>query len=265
MKMHQISSRHNPFFKDLQRIARAAGGARSQQLLLEGLNLCSSWLQHRSAPQAVIIDQAVQQTPAIQALLAQVPAVDCYAFSSALFQRLTDVVTPQGVMFLVDKPVARLPARITQSCLILDRIQDPGNLGTLLRTAAAVGIDTVFLTTGTVSPWSPKVLRSAQGAHFLLSIHERMHPAKCLDRLQIPLALTVLDGEVSLFASTLEGPIAWLFGNEGQGVDAAWLKQADLKITIEHAPEVESLNVAVAAAVCLFEHQRQLQAAGDGD
>lgn len=263
MNMHLISSRHNPFFKDLQRIARAAGGGRTQQLLLEGLNLCSSWLQHRSAPQAVIIDQAVKQAPAVQALLAQASGVDCYVFSTSLFQRLSDVVTPQGVMFLVDKPAARLPARIMQSCLILDRIQDPGNLGTLLRTAAAVGIQTVFLTTGTVSPWSPKVLRSAQGAHFLLSIHERMSPADCLSRLHIPLALTVLDGEISLFSSTLDGPVAWLFGNEGQGVDAAWLERADFKITIEHAPAVESLNVAVAAAVCLFEHQRQLQVAED--
>lgn len=265
MTAHRISSRQNPFFKDLYRWARAAGGARTQQLLLEGMNLCQSWLLQRGAPDALILDEAAQSMPEVRALRAQMPEVPCYLLSSALFRRLSDVVSPQGIMFLVKKPAPELPAEISQTCLILDRIQDPGNLGTILRTAAALGIGEIFLTPGTVSPWSPKVLRSAQGAHFLLTLYEQMPRTECLPRLRIPLAMTVPDGDETLFGSRLTGPIAWLFGNEGQGVDPAWRADADYRITIEHLPQIESLNVAVAAAVCLFEQRRQCLTGGSGD
>lgn len=265
MTVHQISSRQNPFFKELSRCARAAGGARAEQLLLEGMNLCLSWLEHRGAPDALIIDETSQSLPEIRQLQAQLSHVPCYQLSSTLFRRLSDVVSPQGVMFWVRKPVPELPAQIRQTCLILDRIQDPGNLGTMLRTAAALGIEQIFLTPGTVSAWSPKVLRSAQGAHFLVTLHEQMDRSECLQRLRIPLAVTVPDGDETLFGSRLTGPIAWVFGNEGQGVDPAWRADADYRIAIEHLPQIESLNVAVAAAVCLFEHHRQLLNGDSGD
>lgn len=257
MTLHHISSRQNPFYKELQRIARAAGSARSKEILLEGLNLCSAWIEQVGAPKAIILDEQIAQQSAMQELLERLGDVPCYVLSRSLFARLSDVVTPQGVIFLVAKPYTELPTQVQQTCLILDRIQDPGNLGTLLRTAAAVGIDEVFLTAGTVSPWSPKVLRSAQGAHFLLAIYEQVGREECMQRLRIPLAMTVLDGDCSLFESQLTGPIAWLFGNEGQGADRAWWADASYRIRIEHEPQVESLNVAVAAAVCLFEHRRQ--------
>src|SRR5690625_6006621 len=94
-----------------------------------------------------------------------------YTWRRQLFQGLSDVVTTQGVMFLVARPKAQPMASINRTCVLLDRIQDPGNLGTILRTIAALDINEVYLTPGTVNAWSPKVLRSAQGAHFLTTIY----------------------------------------------------------------------------------------------
>src|SRR5690606_18830011 len=106
------------------------------------------------------------------------------------------------------------------------------------------------------SAWSPKVLRSAQGAHFVMTIYEHADLAALRSRLAVPLIATALEGAQSLYDTALPAECAWVFGNEGQGVDAALLVQADLRVFIPQIAEVESLNVAVAAGVCLFEQRR---------
>lgn len=257
--MHAISSRQNRFYKEWLRVAQGAGGSRSNLILLEGVHLCSAWLQHVGAPNAVLLDQGhINENALTELCEALAHDVPIYALSSRLFEGLSDVVSPQGVIFVVPKPTPLIPKEINQTCVLLDRIQDPGNLGTILRTAAALEIKHVFLTPGTVSAWSPKVLRSAQGAHFLTAIHEQVDFAQWVRVLKIPLALTLLDSQSrSLYDSNLQGPIAWAFGNESQGVDLHWLSAAKHRLIIPHAAQIESLNVSVAAAVCLFEHRRQ--------
>lgn len=255
--MHEIQSRQNPFFKKLQRIARAAGSAREPYILLEGIHLCAAWSTQFDPPKAVVINKKQVNQKAIITILKTVANTKIYVLSNHLFNILSDVINPQGIMFLVKKPEYNVPAAVKENCLLLDRIQDPGNLGTILRTAASLNINHIYLTQGTVSPWSPKVLRSAQGAHFHLAIYESTLVKQWVKQLAIPLAITVLEGGQSLYESQLKGPIAWAFGNESQGINTKWLPMATHLITIEHATQVESLNVAVAAAVCLFEHQRQ--------
>ena len=144
--------------------------------------------------------------------------------------------------------------------LWLDRVQDPGNLGTLLRTAAAVGIKQVFVSEGSVSAWSPKVLRSAQGAHFVLQVYEHLDLHALRERLRVPLVATALEQGQMLYSLDLPKACAWLAGNEGQGVDPALLARADLRVFIPQSDAVESLNVGVATAVCLYEQLRQHQA-----
>jgi len=257
--MHHISSRQNRFYKEWLRIAQAAGGSRSDLVLLEGVHLCSAWLQHFGAPNAVLLDQSQINESALAELFdALVDDAPTYVLSPGLFKGLSDVVSPQGVIFVVPKPTPHTLKEINQTCVLLDRIQDPGNLGTILRTVAALKINHVFLTPGTVGAWSPKVLRSAQGAHFLTTIHEQVDFAQWVTGLKIPLALTLLDSQSrSLYDSDLQGPIAWAFGNESQGVDSHWQSAAKHCLIIPHAAQIESLNVSVAAAVCLFEHHRQ--------
>src|SRR5690606_26047913 len=114
---------------------------------------------------------------------------------------------------------AEIPARIDENCVLLDRVQDPGNVGSVLRSCAAAGIQRVFLSDETAFAWSPKVLRSAQGAHFSLAIHERVDLQALLARLDVPLAVTTLESAQSLYHADLPSRCAWVFGHEGQGVD----------------------------------------------
>ena len=146
---------------------------------------------------------------------------------------------------------------------VLDGVQDPGNVGTLLRTCAAAGIKRVFLATGTAAAWSSKVLRSGQGAHFAMQIHEHVDLLALLPRLSVPLIATALDGSQDLYDADLPERCAWVFGHEGQGVAGELLAAAALRVRIAHeAGAVESLNVGAAAAICLFEHRRRFRRAG---
>ena len=136
-------------------------------------------------------------------------------------------------------------------------MQDPGNLGTVLRTAAAAGIGQALLSPGCAAAWSPKVLRAGQGAHFALAIHEEADLAAFMADYRGMTAATCLDGATSLYEARWTGPLAWIFGAEGQGVRPELVAAAQLRIKIPMPGAVESLNVGAAAAVCLFEAVRR--------
>lgn len=255
--MKHISSRDNPAVKALAKLAGTAG-KRGAPVLLDGVHLCQAWLQHHGAPDQAVFDVGRLSQPDIAALAAAVPDSRCLALDARLMQSVASVESGQGVAFLVTPPTLELPAAVEENCVLFDRIQDPGNVGTLLRTCAAAGVKRVFLATGTAAAWSPKVLRSGQGAHFALAIHEHVDLAALLPRLRVPLVATALDGARNLYAGRLPAQCAWVFGHEGQGVAPALLDAAKLKVWIPHdAVAVESLNVGAAAAICLFEQRRQ--------
>lgn len=176
-----------------------------------------------------------------------------------LFDQLDIMPSPSPMLAVVETPrPALLASGPDHDLVILDRIQDPGNVGTILRTAAAAGIRTVLTTAGTAACWAPKVLRAGMGGHFVLDIHENIP----LDQLKaqvgaLPLAGTVLQDGQSLYATDLRQPLAWVFGNEGEGIDPELQAQLGCRLTIPQDPGVESLNVAASAAVCLFEQRRQ--------
>ena len=176
-----------------------------------------------------------------------------------LFDQLDIMPSPSPLLAVVETPRPAPPASgPDHDLVILDRIQDPGNVGTILRTAAAAGLRTVLTTAGTAACWAPKVLRAGMGGHFVLDIHENLP----LDQLKarvgaLPLAGAVLQDGQSLYATDLRRPLAWVFGNEGEGIDPALQAQLGCRLTIPQDPGVESLNVAASAAVCLFEQRRQ--------
>ena len=255
--MKHITSRDNPAVKALARLAQGAG-KRGAPAILDGVHLCEAWLAHGGVPRQAVFDVARLDQPALAALARAVPPERCLALDTRLLHAVATVEAEQGVMFVVDPPAPELPERIDGDCVLLDRIQDPGNVGTLLRTCAAAGIRRVLLATGCAAAWSPKVLRSGQGAHFALQIHEHLDLEAVVDRLAAPLVATALDGGQSLYRAPLPGACAWVFGHEGQGVAAPLLARAGLKVYIPHdADAVESLNVGAAAAICLFEQRRQ--------
>lgn len=259
--MKHIASRDNPQFKQLQRLAQYAG-RRGEAAILEGVHLCQTWLAASHLPTLAVFDAEKLDRPELALLLQTVrnrlSDKQILVLPQNLLKHLETVETGQGVLFVVDTPSYELPTKLTDSMVWLDRVQDPGNVGTILRICAATGVKRVLMSPGCAAAWSPKVLRGGQGAHFALTIHEQIDLSACIDRLALPLAVTTLDQAENLYETALPPLCAWIFGNEGQGVAADLQAAAAFRVRIDHMPAVESLNVGIAAALCLFEQRRQL-------
>ncbi|MFK7965030.1 MAG: TrmH family RNA methyltransferase [Burkholderiaceae bacterium] len=184
--------------------------------------------------------------------------------SATLFKKVSQLEQGYGPIAVIDTPSSSLPEQLHGDCVYLDRIQDPGNMGSILRTAAAAGIRHVLASPGTAFAWAPKVLRAGMGAHFALRITEGVPFESLTAQLLSDLSLCALvaPGQAqeasALHEVDLSGRTLWLFGNEGQGLDPSLLADSRLsRITIDQAEQVESMNVAAAAAVALFEQRRQ--------
>ncbi|MBM3345630.1 MAG: RNA methyltransferase [Betaproteobacteria bacterium] len=256
--MKTIRSRGNPAFRNIVRLARSAQERRSEGLaLIEGERLVSAL--HASGREAatLIIAESVLSWDQSRPLLAAIDAAKRIVLADSLFSSISQVVSAQGVMALVEiPPVATWPTG-PETALLLDGIQDPGNLGSILRTAAAAGIRHVALSPGSASAWSPKVIRAGMGAHFHLSIHE---DDDLLERVRVSantMASTSPRAPTSIYEADLVSPISWLFGNEGAGLSQPLMDAAALRLRVPMAGPAESLNVAATVAICLFEQLRQ--------
>lgn len=191
------------------------------------------------------------------------------AVSEQIFPQLVTTETPEGVVAISPIPAApSLPPLEARSLLVaLDALQDPGNLGTLIRTADAAGATALLVGKGTVDPYSPKVVRSTMGALFHLPVIPVDDLDAALDALAdqgAAVIATSLDAERSLYDLDLSGPVVWLIGNEARGLSTAALEHATERIRIPMPGRAESLNAAIAAAVCLFETVRQREISSDG-
>jgi TrmH family RNA methyltransferase len=178
--------------------------------------------------------------------------------SDELFRRLSSVATPTGIIAAVKTPRIPVLPDDPGPCLLLENIQDPGNLGSILRSTAAAGIDEVFLSGNCVHSWSPRVLRAGMGAHFMLRIYENVDLLALIKGYRGRVIATSHHASQSMFATGLTGRIALLFGNEGSGLSHELLAAAHTVVAIPMPGKTESLNAAAAAAVCLFERVRQI-------
>jgi TrmH family RNA methyltransferase len=256
--MKLIQSRDNPFFKELTRLAGSARQrGKAGQTLLDGAHLLAAYLDSGGQPQHILLNAAALRDDEITALLARLHDVPVAQLDDRLFAELSELKTPTGVIALIDYAQPQKPAADSQFALLLEDIQDPGNLGSMLRSAAAAGCDAVFLSKGCADAWSPKVLRAAMGGHFVLRIYERQDLPSVAKAFAGTLLATSLQAGRSLYDCDLRGKLAFLIGNEGAGLSDALLNLATQKITIPMPGKVESLNAAAATAVCLFEAARQ--------
>lgn len=260
--MKEIQSRSNPLFRELQQQFRHAGKP-NHQIWLEGPHLCEMWLHHLGSPDWLVFAESSADHAEILLLRQHVQASRQICLSDTLFKSICSVPSHQGVLMVATSQALDSPVDLNHATVLLDRIQDPGNVGTILRTCAAVGITQVVCSLGTAGCWTPKVLRSAQGAHFVLRIEESVDLATRLQMARqngsrLPILATALEGAQSLYDEGLPKEAVWLFGHEGQGVAPELLALSDQRLRIDHAqPAIESLNVASAVAVCLFEQWRQ--------
>lgn len=258
--MKAISSRDNPLYKELKQLATSSQARRKAgRTLLDGVHLCETYLHHAGVPSLCVVSESAQQHAEVAALLERCDpdGNTCILLPDALYKALSQVENGIDVLFVIDTPEVAPVHALQRSAVLLDNLQDPGNLGSILRSAAAAGIKDVFCSIGTVFAWSPKVLRAGMGAHFLLTIHENADLASLVQDSKVPVLATSSHAQKTLYQIDLSGQVAWLFGHEGQGVDNDLLDLATHQIAIPHLGAVESLNVAASAAVCFFEQVRQ--------
>lgn len=260
--MKKITSRDNPTFKQLRLLAESSRERRKQgKTVLDGIHLVSSWFEQFGPPDLIAISESGSKQAEIRDFLARHPRVVHQVFGDALFREISPVATPTGILALISVPRSPTLEKVSGSCVLLEAIQDAGNLGSILRVAAAAGITDVFLGPGCAQAWSPRVLRAAMGAHFLLRIHEHADIGQVLEQFDGISVATRLNAEDSLYEVDLTGPVAWIFGNEGSGLMEDTASKAARAARIPMPGKAESLNVASATAICLFEEVRQKSAA----
>jgi TrmH family RNA methyltransferase len=252
-----ITSRDNAAYQEVLALAGdRRARRRAAKTLLDGPHLMEAALEAKVALKRLVFSESAATGPLAEwnRRLGEVPAM---VLPDRLFAALSPVDSPVGLLAVIDIPA---PAAGRMDCVVLlENIQDPGNLGALLRVAAASGVAAVHLSTGCAEAWSPKCLRGSQGAHFLLGIHEGVDLPAFARRYPGKIHAASPGAAVSLFELDFQGPMGFAFGNEGAGLSQALLAEAR-PFSIPMPGRVESLNVATAAAVCLFERVRQLRA-----
>ncbi len=246
-----ITSRENPFLKELRKLSSESTAYRKAgRVWLEGDHLCSAALVRGIKPAIAVFSESFW--PLAGVLFTSV-AIKNIVISDKLWQDISGLESPAKMGFLVDLPTSvQLSPNV--STVILDRVQDAGNVGSILRSAAAFGFKQVIALTGTAALWSPKVLRAGMGAHFGLQLVESAS-LDDLSALTVPLVVTSShqgDFLQNLMQNKqLPHPCAWVMGHEGQGVRPELLAQAEVSVRIGQPGGEESLNVAAAAAICL--------------
>lgn len=256
--MEQIASRQNALVKYLKKLAdnkrvRSASG----QILAEGAHLLQVQMAAGRQPDIVAIAERAANDAEVLMLLTRCDNARVVVLSNSIFDQIALTDSPSGLITVSVQPLPEGQPDQTMDALVLDRIQDPGNVGSLIRTAVAAGIRQVVLSAGCADAWSPRCLRAGQGAQWLTAIYGDVDLSGFLERYPGAIAATLLDGGLPLYTQDLRQPTAWLFGNEGQGVEKHLAAMATHRVTIPMPGGMESLNVNAAAAVCLFEQVRQ--------
>ena len=260
--MLRVTSRHNP------RLAAAAALINSSRdrrktgrCVLEGDHLIGVYLERVGTPETLVVVEDRLVDPRFAALVARMPERDVIGVPATIFADISTLPAAIGALAVIVTPTVAPPPPAAFH-LLLEDVQDPGNVGAILRTAAAAGVEQVLLSKQCAFAWAPKVLRAGQGAHFLTTIVEDVDLvawARGFRRWGRVIATVASRGD-DLYAQSFPPRVAFLIGNEGAGVSSALLSEADARITIPMPGGAESLNAAAAAAVVLFECVRQRRA-----
>jgi len=247
-----IRARDNPRVRRWRLLARDGRVRREEgRVIIEGPRLVSACQQSGMPLVSLVLSQSAATRAEYASLVARA-GVSPVVLADAVFKLISGTETPAGVAAEIALPEADANLHRAACCVFLDGIQDAGNVGAILRSAAAFGIRHAVLGRGCADAWSPKVLRAGMGAHFAMSLAEHADLAAETTRFGGRLACTWPRGGTPLAEADLSGRIGWLLGAEGQGVSEALAARAQLRITIPMAGRMESLNVAAAAAICFY-------------
>jgi len=234
----KLTSRDNPKVKHWTKLASDGRYRRSKgRALIEGPHLVQAATQAGVEIHALLVSEKAR------------PEDGATILSARVFASIVDADTPQGVAAEISIPAGKA---VDGDCVFLEGGQDPGNVGAIIRSAAAFGVKNVVLDSACADPWSPKTLRAGMGGHFALQVKTVSSLDEELERFAGRILCTVPRGGVVLAKADLTGPVGWLFGAEGRGVSPEAIRHTDLKVTIPMIDGTESLNVAAAAAICLY-------------
>ncbi|MDB5819678.1 MAG: spoU [Rhizobacter sp.] len=254
-----LTARDNPLLQRIRKLAQDPVAYRKLgEVWLEGDHLCRACVtRERPVAQSLLTESAWADT-VLRALAMKARRVA--VVPDALFAALSGLESPAHIGFLVPHVSGTAGPQVLTGVptVVLDRLQDAGNVGSILRSAAALGAAQVVALKGSAALWSQKVLRAGMGAHFGLHLVEQASLAD-LDRLSLPWVATSSHAQRELGSFELPSPCAWVFGHEGQGVSAELLERCGLTVRIPQPGGEESLNVASAAAICLYESVRRGQ------
>jgi len=257
--VQHVTSRNNPRLREAAAlIASSRERRKSGKCVLEGEHLVATYAARHGAPESLIVTAAALEIPAIRTLSEGQPA-RTLVVSDSLFAATSSLPADIRVLAVVATPRPKALG-FPDFSLLVDDVQDPGNIGSIVRSAAAAGVAQVLLSKYCAFAWSPKVLRAGQGAHFAVDIHEGVDLcewARAYRDSEGQIIATVVDGGTSLFSAPLGPRIALVIGNEGAGLSTSLAQLATQRVTIPMPGGMESLNVAAAAAVCLFECVRR--------
>jgi RNA methyltransferase, TrmH family len=258
--MKTIRSRDNAQYKELLQLARSARARReAATILLEGVHLVEAYIDRFGATALrVFVQLSKQQHPEIAALAAQ--SISVMLLDDNLFERAAPVQTSVGILALATKPDVPSLTKPKGFAVLLDAVQDPGNVGAILRSAAAAGASAAHLSLDCADPWSPKALRGGMGAQFVMPVHQHADLSAAAAALGVRLIACVAHAQISLFDTDLRGPVGFVIGGEGAGISEPLLKQAHQLLCIPMSEGIESLNAAAAASVIFYERFRQSSA-----
>lgn len=230
---------------------------KSQKSLLDGVHLVAVYLDRGGIPEMSAVAASMQEKSEIRALVARFPENRVVVLEDGLFSEISTVESATGIVSVIPIPQPSSEGK-AEFCVMLEAIQCPGNLGSILRSAAAAGCEQAFLSSGCVDAWSPKALRAGMGAHFSLVLRENADLVRAAQAFPGLVLATSPNARKSLYDCDLTGALAIIIGNEGAGVTPGLLDVAHEKVLIPMPGGAESLNAAAAAAICLFERVRQV-------
>lgn len=258
----RVTSKNNRVYTDILRLHQKKYRDREGRYLVEGENLVREAIRQH----ADILDLVIREGSGyLSEALEEFPAGSVYVFDGKLFDAAAPTESSQGILAVIRKPDqagAGLPAldRPGGNLVVLDRLQDPGNIGTIIRTAEGAGYEAVLVIRGTADVFSPKVVRAAAGAIFrmpILMADTWKEMAELVRSCGKKLAVTSIRDHLQYYEADLSRDIALVIGNEGNGCDPELIEAADLRVSIPMGGQLESLNASVAAGILMYEAVRK--------
>ena len=254
----QITSKDNLKLKNIRKLINKKERDYLGKFIIEGENLVDAALENKASVDYIIIDDKFRNQDIINKII--LSGIEIFSVKNDLFKSISNTCNGSGIIGVADKCFQKCDLNFRSGILIFDRLQDPGNVGTIIRTALASGISSILAIKGTVDIFSPKVLRATAGAIFKMPIIYFDEEGDIIDlvkKYNKDLVVTMVNGGTKYYEANISRHSAIVLGNEGSGVSNEFIKHASKFVTIPMNHEIESLNVAISAGILMYEMIRE--------